>query len=219
MFVEDWMARDVVTAGPDDPIAEAAGRMRERAVRHLVVVHGGAPVGVLSDRDLKEFSPSSATALDVYELHYLLAKARVREAMRTPVVVAAPETPVEEAALLMLEHRVGSLPVVEAGRLVGIITETDIDRALVDITGARHGGERICVTLDDRPGSLLEVTDLVRAHGFGLRGILTSYEGVPAGKRRVVIRTGSEGDAAGLRGALKRAWPDVRLTAPPESRR
>ena len=82
---------------------------------------------------------------------------------------------------MLFEKNIGCLPVVEGDVLVGIISDRDIFRALVDITGVRHGGHRICVTVADRPGTIREVTDIVRRHGFHLRGILSSYEGVPKG--------------------------------------
>ena len=110
-------------------------------------------------------------------------------------MTTTPDTPVEVAAMIMLDKDIGCLPVVDdGGRLVGIISDKDIFRALVDITGVRHGGNRICVTIEDRPGSIKEVADIVRKHNFRLQGILTSYEGVREGYRRVVIRTKGKGD-------------------------
>ena len=99
------------------------------------------------------------------------------------------QTAALEAAKLMKEKRIERLPVVEGDVLVGIISDRDIFRALVDITGVRHGGHRVCVTVTDRPGSIREVADIVRHHGFHLQGILTSYEWTREGYRKVVIRT------------------------------
>ena len=211
MFVADWMTREVVTVAPDDSVAHAMHLMRDRKIKHLPVLKDGRLVGVISDRDIKAFAPSKATALDVYEINYLLAKAKVAEAMTRAAVTAGPDTPVEEAARLMLEKNVGALPVLEGDILVGIISDRDIFRALVDISGVRHGGHRICVTLDDRPGSIREVTDVVRRHGFHIHGLLTSYEGVPAGMRRVVVRTSPEGDFPALKAALEGAFRNVRI--------
>ncbi len=211
MFVADWMTRRVVTVGPDDSISQAMHAMRERGIKHLPVVRDGAVVGVISDRDIKAYYPSKATALDIYEINYLLAKATVKEAMGALLTTTGPDTPVEEAALVMLEKNIGCLPVVEGDVLVGIISDRDIFRALVDITGVRHGGHRICVTVADNPGTIRELTDIVRRHGFHLRGILTSYEGVPKSTRRVVIRTSDEGDFAALRGELEAAYKAVRI--------
>jgi acetoin utilization protein AcuB len=186
--------------------------MRDRGIKHLPVLRDGELLGVLSDRDIRAFAPSKATALDVYEINYLLAKATVKDAMGAGLATTAPDTPVEEAALQMLDRNIGCLPVLEGDLLMGIISDRDIFRALVDITGVRHGGNRICVTVADLPGTIREVTDVVRRHGFHLHGLLSSYEGVPKGSRRVVIRTGVEGDFEALAAELGKAYRSVRFT-------
>ena len=211
MFVADWMTRQVVTVDPDDSVSHAMHAMRERGIKHLPVVRDGAVIGVISDRDIKTYTPSKATALDVYEINYLLAKATVKDAMGSQLTTTTPATPVEEAALLMFEKNVGCLPVVEGDVLVGIISDRDIFRSLVDITGVRHGGHRICVTIRDEPGTIRAITDIVREHGFHLRGILSSYEGMTKGMRRVVIRTSTEGDFPALKKDLEAAYQAVRI--------
>ena len=213
MFVADWMTRQVVTVVPDDSVARAMHLMLERGVKHLPVVRDGAVVGVISDRDIRAYTPSKATALDIYEINYLLAKATVKDARGARLTTTTPDTPIETAALALLENAIGCLPVVEGGVLIGIIADEDIFRALVDITGVRHGGHRVCLTVADRPGSIREVTDLIRSHGFHLHGILTSYEKMPQGSRRVVIRTGTEGDFNALRAELEKAYASVRITS------
>lgn len=212
MFVADWMTRSVVTVAPDDSVSQAMQLMRERGIKHLPVVRDGAVLGVISDRDIKAYTPSKGTSLDVFEINYLLAKAKVKDAMGSKLTTTTADTPVEEAALVLSEMNIGCLPVVEGDVLVGIISDRDIFRALVDITGVRHGGHRICVTVADAPGTIREITDIVRRHGFHLRGILSSYEGVTQGTRRVVVRTSSEGDSAGLRADLEAAYTAVRIT-------
>jgi acetoin utilization protein AcuB len=174
-------------------------------------VKGGRLKGIVSDRDIKEFSPSKATSLDIYELHYLLANTRIREIMEPEVITTTPDTPVEEAAMIMLDADIGCLPVIENGSLCGIISDRDIYHALVDITGIRHGGNRICITIEDRPGSIKEVADIVRKHNFRLQGILTSYEGVKDGYRRVVIRTRGKGDFNRLKAELEGSYRDVQI--------
>jgi acetoin utilization protein AcuB len=199
MYVSDWMTKKVIILYPDDYLSDAIAMMRQHGIRHLPVLKNDRLKGILSDRDIKEYSPSKATTLDVYELHYLLAKTKVREVMTEKVITTEPGTPVEVAALMMLDKSIGCLPVMEQGRLCGIISDKDIFRALVDITGVRYGGNRICVTIEDRPGSIKEVADIVRKHKFRLQGILTSYEGVREGYRRVVIRTRGKGDFESLK--------------------
>jgi acetoin utilization protein AcuB len=211
MFVADWMTKQVVTVVPDDSVSHAMHAMRERGFKHLPVVRDGAVLGVISDRDIKTYSPSTATGLDIYEMNYLLSKATVQDAMGKHLVTTTADTPIEEAALVLFDKNIGSLPVVEGDVLIGIITDRDIFRALVDITGVRHGGHRICVTIADSPGTIREVADIVRRHGFSLRGILTSYEGVPKGLRQLVIRTSTTGDFAALQTELEAAYKAVRI--------
>lgn len=212
MFVADWMTRQVVTVGPDESVAHAMHLMKEKRIKHLPVLKDGRLVGVISDRDINAYAPSKATSLDVFEINYLLAKATVKESMGRKLTTTAPETPVEAAALVMLENDIGCLPVLEGGALVGIISDRDIFRSLVDISGVRHGGHRISLTIEDRPGTIRAITDLVRSSGYHLQGILSSYEGVAKGSRRVVIRTTTEGDFDALSAALGAAYHDVRIT-------
>lgn len=211
MFVSEWMTKKVFTIRPEDSVSEAIRMMKEKRVKHLPVVARDALKGIVSDRDIKEFSPSKATTLDIYELHYLLAKASIREIMKSKVITTTPDAPVEEAAKTMYDYRIGCLPVLEGGRLAGIISDMDIFRALVDITGVRHGGHRIYMTVEDRPGSIKEVADIVRKYGFSLQSILTSYEGVKEGFRKIVIRTKGSGRFGNLRAELLGVYKDVRI--------
>ena len=206
MYVSDWMTKRVYTVSPDEYLSDAIALMKERRIKHVPVVKAGKLRGIISDRDIKEFSPSKATALDIYELHYLLAKTQIKTIMQTKVFAISSDTPVEEAAMLLLDKNIGCLPVVDEGKIAGIISDRDIYRALVDITGVRHGGHRVCVTIEDRPGSIKEVADVIRKHGFRLQGILTSYEGVKDGYRRVVIRTKGKGDFNSLKAEIEGAF-------------
>jgi len=211
MFVSDWMTKKVFTVSPDDYLSDAITIMKEKGIKHVPVVKGDKLRGILSDRDIKEYSPSKATSLDIYELHYILANTRIKEVMRTKVTTIPPDAPVEEAAMVMLDGNIGALPVIDDGRLSGIISDKDIFHALVDITGVRHGGHRIYVILEDRAGTIREVADIIRKHGYHLHGILTSYEGVKAGLRKVVIRTSTEGDFKGLKAELEDTYREVKV--------
>ncbi|MBA4373284.1 MAG: CBS domain-containing protein [Thermodesulfovibrio sp.] len=211
MFVSDWMTRKVFTVAPDSSVTEAMTLMRSKKIRHIPVVKDDKLKGIVSDRDIRDYSPSCATALDVYELHYILAKAKIKDIMKGGVVTVASDTPVEEAAMLLFDRNIGCLPVMEEGRIVGIISDRDIFRALIDITGVRHGGHRICLTVDDRPGSIREVADIIRKHGFNLQGIMTSYEKVHSGRRRVVIRANGAGGFAPLKAELTGSYQGVSI--------
>ena len=206
MYVSDWMTKKVFTISPDDYLSDAITLMKDKKIKHLPVLRNGKLKGVVADLDIKDYGPSKATTLDIYELHYVLANTKIKQIMITKVITAAPDLPVEEAAMLMLDENIGCLPVLDNGNLVGIISDRDIFHALVDITGVRHGGNRICVTIDDRAGSIREVADIIRKHNFRLQGILTSYEGIKEGCRRVVIRTQGKGDFNSLKAEIECAF-------------
>ncbi|HMK43151.1 MAG TPA: CBS and ACT domain-containing protein [Dissulfurispiraceae bacterium] len=214
MFVSDWMTSEVFTVMPDDSIARAANLMKERNIRHLPVVRGTELVALLSDRDLKEFSPSKATTLDIYELHYLFEKTKVKDVARMKPLTTTADTPIEEAAMLMHDAAIGCLPVLDTHeQLVGIITYKDMYKVLVDITGARSKGARVSLLLSDTPGSIKEAADIIRSFGLQLRSILTSYERSQEGVRHVVIRTKrKEGlDVEALKKQLSVLDPNVKV--------
>ena len=212
MHVSDWMTEKVITVRPDDYVSDAVSLIKENRIKHVPVVKGGRLKGIISDRDIKEYVPSKATSLDVFELHYLLQSTKVKNIMHKDVKTTTPGTPVEEAALKFLEHCIGCMPVMEGKELVGIISDCDIFRALVDISGVRHGGHRITVLIKDAPGTIKDATDIVRAAGFNLRSIMTSYEGVRKGMRMLMVRTkGDKGSFAMMKNLLNKEYRDVEI--------
>lgn len=196
MFVSDWMTKKAFTVTQDDSISSAIKLIKEKKIKHLPVVNkDNGLVGMLSDRDIKEYTPSKASTFDIHELNYILFTTKIKEIMVKDVVTASPEMPIEEAAMLMLDKNIGGLPVVDKGKLVGIISDKDIFRVLVDITGVRQGGNRFYVVLKDKLGVTGEVLDVLRKHGFTLDSVLTTYEGAQKGHKRVVVRTkGAKGN-------------------------
>jgi acetoin utilization protein AcuB len=192
MFVAEWMTPKPESVTPKTPVMEAMQRLRKGGYRRLPVVDGGRLVGIVTDRDLKDATPSSATTLSVYELNYLLSKLSVREVMTAPVVTVAPEDPVEEASLLMETHKISGLPVVAEGRLEGMLTITDMLRAFVAMLGLRDGGTRVTVSLPDEPGVLARAAGA--AAPSNIIAVVTA--GVLAGTRReLVLRVAGEGAA------------------------
>ncbi len=189
MLIKDWMAKDPVTITEDTPMIKAIHIMKEHRFRRIPVVAQGKLVGMVTDRDLKEASPSKATTLDVHELYYLLAELQVQEIMsRNPVSVSQDDT-VEHAAQIMLEHTISGLPVVDkTGKVVGIITQSDVFRAFMHITGILQGGVQFALRLEDRPGLIKEVVDLLRARNARFVSLLTSYAASREGYRDVYIR-------------------------------
>ncbi|NVM56600.1 MAG: CBS domain-containing protein, partial [Desulfobacterales bacterium] len=167
MLVKGWMTIDVITVDEDTSMMKASIIMKERKIRCLPVVDKkGKLVGIVSDRDLKDAAPSKATTLDVYELNYLLASMKIKDIMSENVVFLRPDETVEFAAILMLENKISSLPVVnEKDALVGIITQTDIFKVLINIAGVYTGGVQFAFSLEDRPGSIKEDADVIRSYG------------------------------------------------------
>jgi acetoin utilization protein AcuB len=210
MRVSKWMSPRIFTLQPSDSISAAIHLMKEKRIRRIPIVNGaGKLVGIVSDRDLKDVSPSRATTLDIWELHAVLDKLKIGDIMTKKPFTVTPDTPIERAAQIMLEKRVEGLPVLDAkGALVGILTEGDVFRALVDITGAEKKRTRVNFVIPDRAGSIREVADAVRAQGGTIFSILTSTSKVPAGKRELVMRVeGSTPEA--LRAELSKSWADV----------
>lgn len=130
-LVQDWMTRDPVTITSDTALPYAHRLMQDHKIRRLPVVEEGVLVGIITLGDIREAEPSDATSLSIFELNYLLAKLPVSDIMTPDPITVTPITTIARAAQLMLEHKVGGLPVVDRGKLVGIITESDIFRLLV----------------------------------------------------------------------------------------
>ena len=131
MRVKEWMSASLTVTGPKTSVSEARELMRRKVIRHLLVTEGERLLGIVTDRDIRLNLPSPATSLSVWEINYLLTKLTVGDVMTKAVITVEPERPIEEAARLILEHRIGALPVVSDGRLEGILTETDLLRAFV----------------------------------------------------------------------------------------
>ena len=189
MLVKDWMTKDPVTITDETSMMKAIHMMKERRFRRLPVLHEGKLVGLVTDRDLKEASPSKATTLDVHELYYLLAELQIKEIMSRNPVTVSPEDTVERAAQVMLEKTISGLPVVDdRGHLVGIITQSDVFKAFIDITGVNQGGVQVALRLEDRPGLIKEVVDLLRAKGARFVSLLSHYAAAREGYRDVYLR-------------------------------
>lgn len=131
MNVSDLMITGPITADPQMPVLEARQLMIAKRIRHLLVMDGPKLVGILTDRDIRLNMPSPATSLSIWELNYLIARMTVGSVMTKKLVIVGPRQDAREAALLMLDNKIGALPVVDQGLLVGIVTETDLLRAFV----------------------------------------------------------------------------------------
>lgn len=175
MFVRERMSVNVITVTPKTTIAEAVELMKKHQIRRLPVVEGEQLVGFITDKDLSEASPSTATTLSIFEINYLLAKTKIAEILRKdrPTITIHPDATLEECALLMRDNKIFGVPVVENGKLVGVITETDIFDAFIDIMGIRSPGVRIHIHVPDRPGMLADVTRIIARHGANISHIVS----------------------------------------------
>ena len=189
MLVREWMTPDPVTIRPDTPVLEAMRHLKEKGFRRLPVVESGRLVGIVTDKDLKDAMPSKATTLSVWELNYLLSKLTVSEVMAKPVITVGVDEPLEEAALLMEEYKIGGLPVLEGGRLVGIITITDVLKSFIEVMGLKEGGLRITFDTPDRPGALAQAAQAVPPANI----VSVATAGMHGGLRRIVMRVTGDG--------------------------
>jgi acetoin utilization protein AcuB len=165
MFVGERMSRPVISVSPETPINEALAMFRTEHIRRAPVMKEGKLLGIISERDLLNASPSSATTLSVWELNYLISKVKVKEVMTKKVITVDVDTPIEEAARIMADKKIGGLPVVNAGKVVGMITETDLFKILLELMGAREKATRVTVTVPDRPGELAKITRAISTNG------------------------------------------------------
>ncbi len=209
MLVQDWMKKDVITIDAHASVIDAVHLLKEKGIRRLPVTKNGKLVGIVTDRDLKDFTPSKATTLDIYELRYLLSKADVEEAMTPDPITVPPDLPIENVAAIMHDKKISGLPVVnENGDLVGIITETDVFELLVSLSGVRQGGIRLCMVIEDKSGSAKEAADIVRKYGAKIEAILINYENVAPGYRDLILRF-KGGDAQAILKEIKEKYPNV----------
>ena len=166
MLVADRMSKHPLTISQDESLSRAHRYMQEQGVRHLPVVNrDGDMVGLVTEDDLLKAEPSGATLLSVWEIHSLLERVKIRDVMVHEVITTTEGMPIEDAAHLMLEHKIGCLPVMRDGKLVGIITESDIFRTFMELFSARQKGLRVTVEIPDKEGQLAKVAQAIADQG------------------------------------------------------
>ncbi|MHB1340073.1 MAG: CBS and ACT domain-containing protein [Bellilinea sp.] len=188
MLVGERMSHPVFTITPDVPVQDALARMRRDKVRRYPVVDkAGKLVGIVTISDLMNAAPSEATTLSVWEINYLLSKITVERVMTKNVVTTCESCPMEEAAMIMADHKIGGLPVLRGSDLVGIITETDLFKLFIEMLGARVPGVRLSVEIQDLPGKLFELAGVVKELGGNIHG-LGSMLGESTSTTRVTLK-------------------------------
>lgn len=169
MAVKDFMTRKVVYVSPDTTVAHTADMMREQGLRRLPVIENDRLVGVVTERTMAEASPSKVTSLSIYEMNYLLNKTKIRDIMARDVVTVSPYASLEDAVYAMMKNQVGILPVVEAGQVFGVITEKDVFKAFLEVSGYGEEGIRVIITADDTVGTLAKIVDTISADNLNIK--------------------------------------------------
>jgi acetoin utilization protein AcuB len=163
--------------------------MKMHSIRMLPVIDHGDLVGVITDRDLKKASASDATSLEIHELLFLLTQIKVKEIMTKTPITITPDWTIEETAELLLKHKISGVPVIGGKKAIaGVITQTDIFRVLISLTGIEKGGMQFSFKVEDRAGSIKEVADVIRNFGGQIVSILSSHDKMPEGFRMVYMR-------------------------------
>lgn len=189
MLIEDWMAKNVLTVDENTSLMRATRIMKENNIRRLPVVSHGKLIGIVTDRDVKDASPSKTATLDIHELYYLLSEMKVKDVMTAAPLTLKGNNSLELAAVIMLEDKISGLPVVDdGGRLTGLLSETDLLRAFVRSTGIKDGSRRYVFDLPDAAGSVTRVMETLRRFDARVISILTSFEDAPESQKRVSIR-------------------------------
>ena len=184
MLVGERMSHPVLTISPDVAVQDALARMRREKVRRYPVVDkNGKMVGIVTSSDLMNATPSEATTLSVWEINYLLSKITVERVMTKDVLTTCETCPIEDAALIMADKKIGGLPVMRGDDVVGIITETDLFKLFIEMLGARVPGVRLSVEMEDKPGKLFDLTGVVRQLGGNIHGLGTMLGGTTSTQR------------------------------------
>ncbi|HHB90284.1 MAG TPA: CBS domain-containing protein [Anaerolineae bacterium] len=209
MFVQDVMTPNPITVTVDATLPDIANLMHEKNIRRVPVMdHHGKLVGIITDRDVRENMPSPATSLSKWEINTLLDQLKASEIMTSPVLVTGPDCPLEEAARMLIEKKIGALPVVKDDELVGIITETDFFRAFVDmLSGGDVPGLRFVLRVERHKGILAQLASIINENGGAIIAIATENE--PDGKHKKVLVKEEGADAAAVRKALTEADIEV----------
>lgn len=187
MNVSEKMKINPVTCLQDANIYDAEEIMEREGVNHLPVLdHEGNLVGIISDKDLLTATPNKGTNLSIHKMAYMLSKLSVKDVMTTEVVTIYPTAAVEEAARIMVDNEIACLPVVDSGKLVGIITKTDMYKILLELFGARYYGIKAYCIVKDKPGIIAEITSELAKKGADIVAIGSLKK--PGGEGVVTIK-------------------------------
>ena len=165
MFVGERMSHPVISVAPETPVHDALAMFKKEHIRRAPVVKDGKLLGIVTENDLLNASPSPATTLSVWEMNYLMSKVTVKQVMSKKVKSIEVDTPIEEAARIMTDASIGGMPVTREGKIVGMITETDLFKVFLELMGAREKGVRVSALVEDKPGQLAKVSKAITDAG------------------------------------------------------
>lgn len=189
MLVKNWMSKPAITIDANGSMKDAIKLFKEHDIKMLPVMEKGKLVGIVTDRDIKRASASDATSLEIHELLYLISNIKLKDIMtKNPVTIPFDYT-IDETAEILLKHKLSGAPVMGPyGDVLGTITQHDIFRVIISLTGSERRGIQFGLDVEDRPGSIKDVADTIREYGGRMASILTSYDLAPKGFRRLYIR-------------------------------
>jgi acetoin utilization protein AcuB len=209
MLVKDRMSKSPITVRQNVGVEEALRLMHSENVRRLPVVdEHGKLVGIVSELDLLKVSPSPATSLSVYEIPYLMARIKMKDVMTKDVVTVTEDTPLEEAARVMADNKIGGVPVMRDGKLVGIITETDLFKTFLEMLGGREEGVRISIYVPNEKGVLATITGEVSEMGINITA-LSTIMGEDPSTYLVTMRVEQDADMDALVAAMEELGLEV----------
>lgn len=189
MLVYERMTRHPITVHPDLPVAEALRIIREQGIRRFPVIDRKTNklIGIVTEKELLYASPSPATSLSIHEINYLLAKLTVEKVMSTDLITVGENTPIEEAALMLVDNNIGALPVLRGDTLVGIITETDLFKTFIELFAARQDGVRLTLLVPEQKGELATITEAIADLGGNII-TLGTFQGDDMSNRLLTIK-------------------------------
>lgn len=208
MLVRNRMTTEVITLNPDQTLLKAMSLIQQKRIRHLPVVQEGKVVGMVTERDVRRAGASDSSSLSVFELNYLMDQIKVSSFMSKKVITVSPDEPIEAAAKLIYDHKIGALPVVEENHLVGLITKSDILETFIEVLGINKPSVRVELELENRLGALADTTKIIRELGLYLVSLVTLPEEEGQKTRGTVIRV-SPTDEKKLKDFLRNAGSPI----------
>lgn len=213
MLVGERMSQPVISVSPETPIHDALAMFKKEHIRRAPVIQDGKMVGIVTETDLLNASPSPVSTLSVWEMNYLLSKVTVSQVMSRQVISVAKDTPIEEAARILADNKLGGLPVLDGDNVVGIITETDLFKVFLELMGAREKGVRVTAQIAEKPGQLAQLTKAIAEAGGNFISF-GQFTGPDTSSKLVTFKVAGmdmEAVKASVEKIVKKFW-DVRIS-------